>query len=55
MSFDDLPEVFEKLDFYISTYPKDQNVITASKNLVRAIFIAIENAVAFYISSQGGV
>ncbi|KAF6807172.1 hypothetical protein CSOJ01_08360 [Colletotrichum sojae] len=51
-SFDDLPEVFEKLDFYISTYPKDQNIITASKNLVRATFIAVENAVAFYISPQ---
>ncbi|KAF6809111.1 hypothetical protein CMUS01_13744 [Colletotrichum musicola] len=51
-SFDDLPEVFEKLDFYISAYPKDQNIITASKNLVRAIFIAVENAVAFYISPQ---
>ncbi|WQF76560.1 hypothetical protein CDEST_01574 [Colletotrichum destructivum] len=51
-SFDDLPEAFEKMDFYLQTYRKDENIVSASCNLVCAIFRAIENAIAFYTSHQ---
>lgn len=54
-SFDDLPEAFEKMDFYLQTYPKDENIVSASCSLVCAIFNAIENAIAFYTSHQGKV
>ncbi|GJC94820.1 hypothetical protein ColKHC_03646 [Colletotrichum higginsianum] len=54
-SFDELPEAFEKMDFYLQTYRKDENIVSASCNLVCAIFRAIENAIAFYTSHQGKV
>ncbi|KAI0457387.1 hypothetical protein F5B21DRAFT_93390 [Xylaria acuta] len=50
--FDDLPEVFAIMDFYLKSYPKDQNILTASVDLVLAIFKAIEEAVGFYTSAQ---
>ncbi|KAI0183770.1 hypothetical protein EV127DRAFT_446185 [Xylaria flabelliformis] len=57
--FDDLPEVFVRMDFYFKSYPRDKNILTASVSLVLAIFKAIEEAVRFYTSSQakraGGV
>ncbi|KAI1737675.1 hypothetical protein F4680DRAFT_427593 [Xylaria scruposa] len=57
--FDDLPEVFARMDFYLKLYPKDRNILMASVGLVLAIFKAIEEAIRFYTSSQvkraGGV
>ncbi|KAK6857868.1 hypothetical protein PG995_005567 [Apiospora arundinis] len=50
--FDDLPETFVRVDFYLKTYPKDDNILKASIDLVLAIFKAIEEAVRFYTSPQ---
>ncbi|KAI5920705.1 hypothetical protein F4810DRAFT_723127 [Camillea tinctor] len=50
--FDDLPDCFVKIDFNFSSYPKDQNIIDASIDLVFVTFKAIEEAVRFYTSSQ---
>ncbi|TRX87794.1 hypothetical protein FHL15_011316 [Xylaria flabelliformis] len=52
--FDDLPEVFARIDFYFRSYPMDQNILMASVGLVLAIFKAIEEAIRFYTSSQDG-
>ncbi|KAJ2989594.1 hypothetical protein NUW58_g3394 [Xylaria curta] len=50
--FDDLPQIFASIDFYFKSYPKDQNIFTASVHLVLAVFKAIEEAVRFYTSTQ---
>ncbi|KAK8137126.1 hypothetical protein PG984_005066 [Apiospora sp. TS-2023a] len=50
--FDDLPETFIRMDFYLKSYPKDHNILGASVELVLAIFRAIEEAVRFYTSAQ---
>ncbi|KAK7994754.1 hypothetical protein PG990_013527 [Apiospora arundinis] len=50
--FDDLPDTFIRMDFYLKTYPKDENILRASIDLVLAIFKAIEEAVKFYTSPQ---
>ncbi|KAK1993592.1 hypothetical protein LX36DRAFT_661366 [Colletotrichum falcatum] len=51
-SFDELPEAFENMEFYRQTYREDENIASASCNLVCAVLTAIENAVAFYTSHQ---
>lgn len=51
--FDDLPEVFIRIDFYFQSYPRDSNIFMASVELVLVIFKAIEEAVRFYTSPQG--
>ncbi|KAJ8125353.1 hypothetical protein O1611_g8286 [Lasiodiplodia mahajangana] len=53
--FDDLPEVFARIDFYFKSYPDDRNIAGASVDLVLAIFKAVEEAVIFYTSAQGGL
>ncbi|KAI1748401.1 hypothetical protein F4782DRAFT_534505 [Xylaria castorea] len=50
--FDDIPEVFARMDFYFKSYPKDQNILMASVGLVLTIFKAVEEAVRFYTSAQ---
>ncbi|KAI0872212.1 hypothetical protein GGS24DRAFT_468408 [Hypoxylon argillaceum] len=50
--FDDLPEVFTRIDFYFQSYPRDSNIFMASVELVLVIFKAIEEAVRFYTSPQ---
>ncbi|KAK1637798.1 hypothetical protein BDP81DRAFT_347230 [Colletotrichum phormii] len=50
--FEDLPEAFEKIDFYLQAYPKDENILAASNGLVCAILKAIEYSIAFYTSHQ---
>ncbi|KAK2033096.1 hypothetical protein LX32DRAFT_130447 [Colletotrichum zoysiae] len=51
-SFDELPEAFENIEFYLQTYGDDENIASASCHLVCAILNAIEHAIAFYISHQ---
>ncbi|KAI8625203.1 hypothetical protein F5Y19DRAFT_489877 [Xylariaceae sp. FL1651] len=50
--FDNLPEAFEKIDFFFKSYPEDQNIFRVSVQLVLAIFRAIEEAIKFYSSAQ---
>ncbi|KAK6836030.1 hypothetical protein PG987_006525 [Apiospora arundinis] len=50
--FDDLPEIFIRVDLYLKTYPGDENIVAASIDLVFSIFKAIEEAVRFYTSAQ---
>ncbi|KAI1130784.1 hypothetical protein F5Y10DRAFT_234803 [Nemania abortiva] len=50
--FDDLPEVFAKIDFYFKSYPDDRNISIICVDLVLTIFRAIEEAVIFYTSAQ---
>ncbi|KAK8001000.1 hypothetical protein PG991_013222 [Apiospora marii] len=52
--FDDLPETFGRMEFYLKSYPKDQNILEALIDLVLAIFKAVEEAIRFYTSAQGG-
>ncbi|KAK2054093.1 hypothetical protein LY76DRAFT_597262 [Colletotrichum caudatum] len=51
-SFDELPEAFENIEFYLQTYGEDENIALASCNLVCAVLNAIEHAIAFYTSHQ---
>jgi hypothetical protein len=51
--FDEFPIWFTEMDFWFRAFPNDQNIEAASVDLVFAIFKAIEEAVGFYISSQG--
>ena len=51
--FDNLPDTFAKINFYIGSYVEDQNIMTASVDLVLTIFKAIEETVKFYTSNQG--
>lgn len=41
------------MDFYLQSYPKDQNIHMACVDLVVAVFKAIEEAIEFYTSAQG--
>ncbi|KAI0100560.1 hypothetical protein GGR51DRAFT_532420 [Nemania sp. FL0031] len=50
--FDDLPEVFARIEFYFKSYPDDGNISIVSVDLALAIFKAIEEAVIFYTSAQ---
>ncbi|KAK8054512.1 hypothetical protein PG994_009579 [Apiospora phragmitis] len=50
--FDDLPETFVRIEFYMKSYPKDENILAVSIDLVLAIFKAIEEAIGFYTSAQ---
>ncbi|KAK2040621.1 hypothetical protein LZ31DRAFT_568576 [Colletotrichum somersetense] len=51
-SFDELPEAFENIEFYLQTYGDDENITAASCRLVCAVLNAIEHAIAFYTSHQ---
>ncbi|KFA78914.1 hypothetical protein S40288_11393 [Stachybotrys chartarum IBT 40288] len=51
-SFEDLPEVFEKINFYVPTFPDDTNITKASSKLFRSVLVAIESAIAFYTGHQ---
>ncbi|KAK8062741.1 hypothetical protein PG997_014838 [Apiospora hydei] len=42
--FDDLPETFIRIDFFMKSYPKDENILAVSIDLVLAVFKAIEEA-----------
>ncbi|KAK8045967.1 hypothetical protein PG996_014031 [Apiospora saccharicola] len=53
--FDDLPETFARMEFYLKSYPKDENIFGALIDLVFAIFKAIEEAIRFYTSAQGSL
>ncbi|KAK7953132.1 hypothetical protein PG988_013826 [Apiospora saccharicola] len=53
--FDDLPETFARMEFYLKSYPKDENIFGALIDLVFAIFKAIEEAICFYTSAQGSL
>ena len=50
--FDDLPQAFAHVDFYVTTFPQDENIQKASEDLVYAIFKAIEYAIGFYTGAQ---
>ncbi|KAK0371278.1 hypothetical protein CLIM01_11359 [Colletotrichum limetticola] len=50
--FDDLPESFEKIDFYSKTYMNDENILKASRWLLHSILAAMEHAIEFYTSHQ---
>ncbi|ETS84739.1 hypothetical protein PFICI_02764 [Pestalotiopsis fici W106-1] len=51
-SFDDLPQVFENIEFYLRTYQNDESIKRASCHLLRSIFRSIEYAIAFFTSHQ---
>ncbi|TGO71995.1 hypothetical protein BELL_0504g00070 [Botrytis elliptica] len=52
--FDDLSTgiAFIDIDFYVTQFPNDPNIIKASEDLVLAIFKAVEHAIGFYIGHQ---
>ncbi|XEV04590.1 hypothetical protein FSHL1_009877 [Fusarium sambucinum] len=52
-SLEGLPACFAKIDLYLQSFPKDDNVIKASTDLVLAVFGAVENSIKFYTSVQG--
>ncbi|KAL6918441.1 hypothetical protein FSST1_009936 [Fusarium sambucinum] len=49
---EDLPACFAKIDLYLRSFPKDDNVVKASTDLVLAVFEAVENSIKFYTSIQ---
>ncbi|KAK1573262.1 uncharacterized protein LY79DRAFT_662919 [Colletotrichum navitas] len=51
-SFDELPEAFENIEFYLQTYHGDDNIASASCHLICAILDAVEHAIVFYTSHQ---
>ncbi|EKJ77467.1 hypothetical protein FPSE_02340 [Fusarium pseudograminearum CS3096] len=51
-SLESLPACFAKIDLYLQTFEKDENVIKASTDLVVAVFEAVECSIKFYTSVQ---
>ncbi|KAF4333485.1 hypothetical protein FBEOM_12693 [Fusarium beomiforme] len=50
--FENLPETFADVDFYITRFLNDRNIISAAENLVLAILKATEYAIGFYAGYQ---
>ncbi|OTB15343.1 hypothetical protein K445DRAFT_12109 [Daldinia sp. EC12] len=50
--FDDMSDGFDAIDFYVTMFPSDRNVIETAKKVVLAILKAVEQAIGFYISHQ---
>ncbi|OJJ94992.1 hypothetical protein ASPACDRAFT_48440 [Aspergillus aculeatus ATCC 16872] len=47
-----LEDDFESIEFFMATFPRDRIIRKASITLVVAIFQAIENAIAFFLSHE---
>lgn len=47
-----LEEDFERIEFFLATYPRDPKIQTTSVDLVVAVLKAIEDAMVFFQSSQ---
>ncbi|PFH59163.1 hypothetical protein XA68_12747 [Ophiocordyceps unilateralis] len=50
--FDDLSDAFIDIDFNVTRFPDDQNIITASEKLLLSILRAVEHAICFYTGYQ---
>ncbi|KAI1483383.1 hypothetical protein F4774DRAFT_367387, partial [Daldinia eschscholtzii] len=51
-SFDDMTNGFGTIEFYVTMFPNDNNVVEAAEKVVLAILKAVEQAISFYISHQ---
>lgn len=43
---------FVTIDFHVTRFPFDENIIRAATDVVFQVLRAVEQAIAFYISSQ---
>lgn len=50
--FDDLVHGFQTVDFYVTTFPQDENIIQVAESVVLAVLKAAEKAISFSISYQ---
>jgi len=48
-----LEQLFGDIELFLATFPDDQKVKTACVDLVIAVFVAIEEAIEFFLKSQG--
>jgi hypothetical protein len=51
-SFDEkgLEDIFSKVEVFVATFPKDENIITGSIELLACILRAVEEGVVFFLS-----
>ncbi|KAF2684959.1 hypothetical protein K458DRAFT_366444 [Lentithecium fluviatile CBS 122367] len=45
-----LEDIFAKIEVFVATFPKDENITSASVNLLACILKAIEEGIAFFLS-----
>ncbi|KAF5000734.1 hypothetical protein FDECE_11146 [Fusarium decemcellulare] len=45
-----LADMFSKVEIFLATFPKDENIVERSVNLVACILNAIEQAIAYFLS-----
>ncbi|KAF3054786.1 hypothetical protein GL218_07411 [Daldinia childiae] len=50
--FDDMGDGFATIDFYVTVFPNDQNIIKAAEKVVLAVLKAVEQAIGFFTSHQ---
>ncbi|KAF1955393.1 hypothetical protein CC80DRAFT_536340 [Byssothecium circinans] len=46
---EDLEQIFQDVDFFLATFPKDENIRNAAVNVVTAVLLAVEQVIGFYI------
>lgn len=50
--FDGLASIFSDVELFLGTFPKDENILSASVDLTVATLDAVEQAIGFFIRNE---
>jgi hypothetical protein len=53
-SLNDLIIIFGDVELFLATFPQDANIRRSSIELTVTTLVAIENAIGFFLSNEGG-